>query len=150
MKNLSFRELSALGSALAIAFCAYAYFPSIFWLSADFSAGTVRGIERADFVRTAVGMVVFLVVIEVVYHVVLAILMRNEANEPADERDALIGMKAMRIGYGVIVTGIVLLAGHLLMVDLPGLVAVQYLLLVLFIGEGVRYASQFLLYRLSI
>ncbi|HEX7047387.1 MAG TPA: hypothetical protein VF275_07435 [Gammaproteobacteria bacterium] len=150
MKNLSFRELSALGSALAVIFSAYAYFPDALWLSAAFSAGTTQGLERTDLVKFALGMVLLLIVIEVVYHVILAILMRSEAHEPADERDRLIGMKAVRIGYGVIVTGIVLLAGYLLTVDISGLVAVQYLLLVLFIGEGVRYASQFLLYRLGI
>ncbi|HEX7029279.1 MAG TPA: hypothetical protein VF254_01695 [Gammaproteobacteria bacterium] len=150
MKNLSFRELSALGSALAIAFCAYSYLPAALWLSEEYSEGTVHGLERVEFVYTALGLVAFLAGIQIVYHVILAILMRSEANEPADERDRVIGMKATRIGYGVMVTGIVLLAGHLLTEDVSGLLAAQYLLLVLFIGEAIRYFAQFLLYRLSI
>ncbi|HEX6930295.1 MAG TPA: hypothetical protein VF267_13655 [Gammaproteobacteria bacterium] len=150
MKNLSFRELSALGSALAVAWCAYAYLPTALWLSEEYSEGMVRGLERADFLHTALGMVAFLAGIEIVYHVVLAILMRSEANEPPDERDRIIGMKAARFGYGVMIAGIVGLVGYLLTAEVPGLLAAQYLLLVLFVAEAVRYGSQFLLYRMSI
>ncbi|HEX6928723.1 MAG TPA: hypothetical protein VF267_05715 [Gammaproteobacteria bacterium] len=150
MKNLSFHELSALGSAFAVITGACVYFPDALRLAAAFSAGTAQDTARWDVVSLALGMIALLVAIEVVYHVILAIVLRSEANEPPDERDRLIDMKAVRNGYGVIVTGVVLLGGHLLMVDVPGLLAAQYLLLVLFIAEAVRYSSQFALYRMSI
>lgn len=150
MKNLSFRELSALGSALAIAFCAYTYLPTALWLSEEYSEGMANGLVRVDFLYPALGVVVFLAGIQVVYHVILAILMRSDANEPRDERDRVIGMKAARVGYGVMITGIVGLIAYLLTVEIPGLLAAQYLLLVLFVAEAIRYGSQFLLYRMSI
>lgn len=150
MQAFSFRELSALGSATAVAIAGGLYFPDAFRIASALAAGTISGFDSSGLLGVAIGLVVTLIVIQVVSHILIAILYRDEANEPRDERDRLIGMKAGRAAYGVLAFGVAIASGHVLMSDTSGLLAAQYMLLALFIAEFVNYGSRFVLYRMSV
>lgn len=141
MQTYSFRELSALGSLLAIVVAYGMYFTRIFGLIAG---GTIPpGSEVFAYGLSIVGV---LVAIEIGYHILLAIRFRDE---PADERDRMISRRAHSYAYGVLITGAVLVIGYLLLNESP-IIASQVLLLAVVLAEVVNYATTFVLYRLSI
>jgi len=92
--DLSYQEKSILGSLLAIVVVFGCYF-----------AAVLRDLSRGEFGGTVGRLVVAgiaIVVIEIVYHIVLAL----ESNpEPKDERDTLIECKAYRNAYFLLATG---------------------------------------------
>ncbi len=141
MNTFSFRELSALGSLIAIVVAYALYFTRIFGVIAN---GEVP--DRMGVLAYAAVIVGVLVAIEIVYHAVLATRFRNE---PMDERDRAIKARSHQYAYGVLIFGAVLVTGHLLFSD-SGVVAAQFLLLAVVAAETVKYAATFTLYRLSI
>lgn len=156
MKTFSFRELSALLSAIAVAVAAWIYFPdalmmashSVRELGAD---GYLHAVDPTwMLVRFAIGAVMFLVAMQVVFHIVLAILLRRESREPKDERDRLVMLKARRYAYEMLAAGVVIVMSYLFSHDVPGVLAAQYLLMTLFVSEFLRYGLTFVYYRLSV
>lgn len=154
--NLSFRELSAMGSAIILAIFSWAYFPSAFLIAkgGELRLATKSGYEILDkssmLFWYGVGTIVALIVIEIIYHVVLAIRFRKEANTPADERDRMVMSKARRNSYYVLGIGVLFLIVHLHMTEPSGLMAAQLLLLLLAAAEFIKYLSIVIIYRLSI
>ena len=78
--------------------------------------------------------------------VAAAILSPEEANAPRDEREKLIELKATRIAYSGLATGIVL-ACFLAAFDPPAIIATNALLFVLVMAEVLRSACQIIQYR---
>lgn len=156
MKNLSFREMSALGSALAVALMAYLYFPEALMLANSTLHGSLPNgnpyvMDKAGMMmRYAVGSVIALALLQIVYHIVIAILWRREAGEQADERDRMVNLKAGRIAYLVMVAGLCTIVWILLAYNISSIVAAQYAYMVLFAGELIRYVAIFVYYRLSV
>lgn len=156
MKTLSFRELSALASAIAVAVAAWLYFPDALMLAShpvremgpDGNMHVVNATETL--VRFAIGGVMFLVAMQVVFHIVLAIILRRETREPRDERDRLVMLKARRYAYEILAAGVVIAMAYLFSHDVLGVQAAQYLLMALFASEFVRYSLTFVYYRLSV
>ena len=93
--DLSYQEMSILGSLLAIVVVYGYYFASV-----------LRDASRPEFgggnVARLVFTVVAIVVIEIVYHIVLAL---ESKVEPKDERDILIECKAYRNAYFLLTAG---------------------------------------------
>jgi len=156
MRTFSFRELSALVSALVIAIVAWQYFPFAFAaaghpvreMGAD---GNMHPLDAAFFwLRYAAFGVVFLVLLQALFQGLLAILWRHELQEPRDERDRVVALKSRRYAYEVLAGGVLTVMGYLFFRQVPALLIVQYLLLVLFASEGIRYLLTFTLYRLSV
>lgn len=157
MSKFSFKELSALGSAIILAVLSWNYFPDAFLIA----GGDGMRIFRPDgeyeaIARTTMlfwygmAVVVVLVLFESIYHIALAIRFRDEANEPSDERDREVMSKARRNSYYVLDIGALILVGHLYFVETSGLMAAQLLLLLLVIAELVKYVSMIVHYRMSI
>src|SRR5208337_5468111 len=88
-RDVSYQEKSILGSLLSVAAVYGYYFVSV-----------LRDLGRYEFVGGVVGRlvvaVIAIVVIEIVYHIVLAL---ESKPEPKDERDILIECKAYRNAY---------------------------------------------------
>ena len=154
MKNLSFRELSALGSALILGVVALLYVPDALLLASNgemrefLAGGNWRVMDKSDeLLRLAVVAIVLIIVLQIVFHAIIAALMHKEADEPRDERDHLVEQQARRIAYYVLEIGGVLLAGHLFLNEVPGLLAAHYLVILLVVADIAKYAATFLCYR---
>lgn len=148
--SLSFREKSVLGSLLILAGVSGYYFVQVFGaLGTDATAYDLAG--------PGIGLLVGLVILEIVYHAVIAALAPDEAQEAADERDRLIAARAGRNGGVTLATGAVLLVGHIMGNALlertewiaPVLIA-NLLLLALVVAQVVEYLSQLIYYRRGI
>jgi hypothetical protein len=156
MKTLSFREMSALGSALAIALAAYLYFPHALQIvglvtpQVSPDAGVPPLAQGAALIGYIIGLVIFLVVLQIIYHIVIGILWRRDAEERRDERDRMVVLKANRLAYYVLLVGLFVLIGLLLVSNVSSLLAAQYVFMALFAGEFARYFATFVYYRLSI
>jgi hypothetical protein len=156
MKSLSFREMSALGSAVAVALMAYLYFPEALMLSAqrlmaEQPDGWTHLMDKHAFLfRLAAGSIGALIVLQIIYHILIGILWRHDAMEKRDERDRLVSLKAGRWAYVVLIVGVCMLVGYLLESGSANFVAAQYALLALFVSEFIRYAATFVYYRLSV
>ncbi len=149
VEELSFREKTALISLLAVLLVYGGYF-------ADLLAGTPER-TLAAMLCTAIGVVVALVIIEVVFHVILATWDQADADAPADERDRLIASRSAAISHHVLTIGIVLTLGRILVggamqeagsylgVDL--FEAANLLLAALVASEVTRYGAQIYFYR---
>lgn len=155
-QKTSFRELSSIGSALAIVIVGIAYFPDAFlfarsaelrlwgpgmeWQALD------PGRELLTLFVAAVGL---LIAIEIIYHIAVAIMLREHGPEPKDERDRQVDMKAARIAHGLLLVGLFVLMTVLFQQQPPTLVTIQYLLLLVYASEFARHASRFGIYRLG-
>jgi hypothetical protein len=144
ISDLSFEEKSILGSSIATLAIAVYYFAHALGPSPG-SAGEVAGL--------AIGAVVLLVIIEIVYHILLAIACRRD---PPDERDRGVAARATRNAYLVLcVTGPLVIAhvaaGALLGVTssrwLAPFMTAHLMLLGLVVSELVKYASRLWYYR---
>jgi hypothetical protein len=141
--NMSFKELSAWISTLVIGGFGIWYFVK---LSANPNDAHVGALVLA----AAIGIIFW----EVILHVAIAIWHRPER---ADERDALIGARALRNAYFVLMAGIVtavwigLMSNGSLMkpiqianLEVGGL---NILILTIFAAEILNYGSQVFYYR---
>lgn len=104
--DMSFQEKSILGS-LVITLCLFgAYFIQVFKVFTADSSGAVAVLPF-----TLIGIVVAVVVVEVIYHIAIALASRDEGE---DERDRLIEAKATRFSYYILATGSITAAGYML------------------------------------
>jgi hypothetical protein len=148
MMDLSYQEKSILGSVLAMT-VVYAYY----------FANAFRQIGQPQFDSGTLGRLIFtviaIVVIEIVYHVALAI---RSKPQPKDERDVLIESKAYRTAYFTMFTGMSLVVTWLIVAGLadaavPGKLSiapflmVNVILLVLVATELLKFLTQLFLYR---
>jgi len=143
--DLSYQEKSILGSLMAMVVVYSIYF-----------AGTLRDIGRSDFNGSSLGRLIFtviaIIVIEIVYHIVLAI---EGGVERKDERDILIESKAYRNAYLVLATGASLVITYAIVAGLAGatripltpFLAVNVLLLFMVIAELTHALTQLFYYR---
>lgn len=140
MNNLSFRELSAGGSLLAIVVAYGLYFSQVFEL---ITSG--RTLDVQAFLAGTMGVIATIVIIQVVYHIVLSVRFRQE---PKDERDEKISARATQYAYNVLIVGAALLVfGHFSLTN-SGMMVAQMLLLAIVLAEVVRYAATVVLYRM--
>jgi hypothetical protein len=94
------------------------------------------------------GTIIALVIVQVVLTVAVAIAAPKEAQAPRDEREKLIELKATRVAYSGLATGIALacLFGAL---DPPIVFNTNSLLLILVTAEVLRSGCQIIQYRRS-
>jgi len=132
---------------------------SILLLYGGYFIGVMDGIEGTSMTSIAasmLGIILFLVVIEIAGYVAITIFHRPET---ADERDEFINGQAARLGYFVLGFGVITLLGYLVikgalieetsqeisLVDITNL-----LLFVLVFSEVVHYAARLFYYRRSL
>jgi hypothetical protein len=106
--DLSYQEESILGSLLAMVLVYGYYF-----------ARVLRDTSQPEFDGGSLGRLVLaviaIIVIEIVYHIVLAL---ESKPEPKDERDILIECKAYRNAYFLLATGAFLVIGCVIIANL--------------------------------
>jgi hypothetical protein len=144
--DLSYQEKSILGTLLATVVVYGYYFTSALRHAGEFDAGSIGRFIFA---------VIAIVVIQIVYHIVLAL---ESKPEPKDERDILIECKAYRNAYFSLATGAFLVISCVIMAVLmhdatpariivtPFLI-VNLVLLFMVLAELVKYLSQLFYYR---
>jgi len=143
--DLSFEEKSAWGSLLAIAIASWLFFPMAV-------THIAAGGELIDLTPRIVFVIGVIIVIEIVYHAVIA---GKSRNNDTDERDARFNLKADRIAGYVLAFGVVWIVGTIMIrSSLTGAPAVPssimvsiYLLLALTASEASKLLSQIWFYR---
>ncbi len=105
MFGLSYREQSICGSLVAQIIVAGGYFLDT-WR--EIARGTIDA-EAAT--GRAIGAVVLLVAVEIVYHGLISV---HQRREPTDERDRLVAALANRNAYFVLQVGVWTVVGHIL------------------------------------
>ncbi|MDR3748491.1 MAG: hypothetical protein P4M04_10100 [Acidobacteriota bacterium] len=149
MFDLSYQEKSVWGT-LAAMVVVYGYY---------FSAA-LHDVGRPEFGTGSLGRLIFaviaLIVIQVVYHIALALESRPE---PKDERDTLIESKAYRTAYFFLTTGISLLAAAIIVINTFALhsreawgtvtpfAIVNLILLAMVLAESAKLLTQLFYYR---
>jgi hypothetical protein len=147
--DMSYQEKSTLGSLLIMAAVYGSYFAKAF-----------RHLGQAQFDRSTLsrlmGTVIVIIVIEIVYHILLAI---DHSGAPSkDERDLLIDGKAYRMAYFTMFSGMSLVIAWLILAGavgeaMPGKLSVapflmvNIILLVLVLTELLKFAAQLFYYR---
>jgi len=146
--DMSYQEKSILGSLLAVVVVYGYYFASV-----------LRDFGHPEFDGGSLGRLVFaviaIVVIEIVYHIVLAL---ESKPEPKDERDILIDCKAYRNAYFLFATGAFLVIGWVIMAGLvrdaaptriiiTPFLMVNLVLLAMVVAELMKFLTQLFYYR---
>jgi hypothetical protein len=134
---MSFREKSAWISLLSMSGIYGIYFWSVI------HSGPQGGGSHSD---GLLGTIIALVVVQVVLTVVVAISAPREAKAPRDERDKLIELRAMRVAYAGLATGIAL-ACFFGAFDPPLVFNTNALLFILVTAEIMRSGCQIIQYR---
>lgn len=146
--DMFYQEKSILGSLLAVVVVYGYYF-----------ANVLRDVGRPEFdggsLRRLVFAVIAIVVIEIAYHIVLAL---ESKPEPKDERDVLIDCKAYRNGYFLFASGAFLVIAWVIMASLvrdaaptriivTPFLMVNAVLLVMVVAELMKFLTQLFYYR---
>jgi len=139
--NMSFEEKSTWISLAIISFIFAGYFSQVF-------QGLVSGtLEKADVFVLFIGAVVSIIVLEIVLHIVIAVLNVKNADHSGDERDRLFSMRAGNISGWVLGFGVLTIAGHTLMNESDAIWVANLLLFAVFVSQVVSYALQIFYYR---
>ena len=143
--NMTFQEKSAWGLLVGIGLVSYFYFPAAFEVAGRVPHGA------ALIALSAVG-VVALVIIESIYHAIIAV----PDGEQTDERDALFDLKAERNASLVLGFGLVSLVGHIVIsnsiervLPLNGMTIAVWILFLMTLSEIAKLLSQIVYYRLN-
>ena len=146
--DLSYQEKSILGSLAAMVVVYGYYFASVLrdTSNPEFGGGNVARLVFA---------VVAIIVIEIVYHIVLAL---ETKVEPKDERDVLIECKAYRNAYFLLASGAFLVISSVIMGNLvresaptriivTPFLTVNLVLFFMVLAELAKFLSQLFYYR---
>jgi hypothetical protein len=142
---MSFQEKSAWGLLAGIVLVSYFYFPVAFEVTRNVPHG-------APLIAISVAGVIAIVIIEAVYHSLIAISARGATE--ADERDQLIDLKAERVAGFVFGCGLFTLVGHIVIrssmeiTPVPGSLTIAvWILLALTTSEIAKLVAQIWYYR---
>ena len=138
---MSFREKSAWVALITYALVFGAYF---FALWRGWDERWAQGLS----IGLMIGAVTTLIIVAVVLNTAIALFNRREANARADEREALIDLKAERIGSHTLSAGVICMIGALLIGWNAFLVA-NLLLAAMVIAELVKAIAQIVSFRLG-
>lgn len=142
--DMTFQEKSAWGLLIGIGVVSYFYFPAAFEV-----AGTVP--HGAPLIAISIAGVVALIIIEGIYHAVIAGVSRSTS---PDERDVLFDLKSERNAGVVLGVGLFWLVGHIIAthsiedkVPVGGLSIAVWVLVALTVSEVAKLVSQIWYYR---
>ena len=142
--DLSFQEKSAWGLLIGIGIVSYFYFPAAF----DIADSVPHG---APLIAISVVGVIALVIIEAIYHTVIAV---SSGDTGMDERDVLFDLKSERNAGLVLGIGLFWLVGHIIAthsiedkVPVGGLSIAVWVLFALTVSEVAKLISQIWYYR---
>lgn len=142
--DLSFQEKSAWGLLIGIGIVSYFYFPAAF----DIADSVPHG---APLIAISIGGVIALIIIEAIYHAVIAV---SSGDTGMDERDVLFDLKSERNAGLVLGIGLFWLVGHIIathsiedVVPVGGLSIAVWVLFALTASEVAKLISQIWYYR---
>ncbi len=139
--TLSFKEKSTWISLAIISFIFAGYFSQVY-------QGLISGtLDKADVFGLFIGAVASIIVLEIVLHIVIAVLNVKDADQPGDERDRLFSMKAGNIAGWVLGFGVLTISAQTFMQELDSLWVANLLLFAVFVSQVVSYALQIFYYR---
>jgi hypothetical protein len=155
---MSFKEKSILGTLLLVLWVAAAYFTKVI---AMLGAGDVDLVALG---KLAASLIIFFIVLEIVFHALIAVGSPQEAIEGEDERDRLIALKGERVGGLLLGIGVAFTIGQIAMHGVFGaktssypelarffdnspFVTANLLLFWLTVAEVGKYVSQLVYYR---
>lgn len=151
MSELSFKEKSILGSLIVIVVISANYFYRVF------SAVAQGPLDRGEMVALGSfgsSLLVALIILEIVYHAMIAGIFHAQANDPTDERDRLIAAKAGRNAGVILAIGCIWIVGHILLnvwfeenAWITPFVTAHLILLSMVAAQVAEYVSQLLYYR---
>jgi len=130
--NISFKEKSIWTSLIITIIVFGYYFTRVFNQTTD---------DSANLIVLFVGVVIAMIILEIVSHIILAVIYKKEVNESSDEREKLIELKGIRISYWILIFGIFQAIVSLLMNKPPLMVANIILLFFVFaqiFGESIK------------
>lgn len=140
----SFQEKSAWGLLIGIGIVSFFYFPAAFEIANRVSHG-------APLIAISVAGVIALIIIEAIYHAIIAV--SSDGGE-TDERDRLFDLKAERNASIALGIGLFSLVGHIIVsnsietrVPVGGLTIAVWILFLLTISEVAKLISQIWFYR---
>src|SRR5271165_1842391 len=142
--DLSYQEKSILGSLLAMVVVYGYYFAAVLRDAGrpEFDGGSLTRLILA---------VIAIVVIEIVYHIVLAL---ESKPEPKDERDILIECKAYRNAYFLLASGAFLVIAWVIMRDaapariaVTNFITVNLVLFFMVVADVMKFLTQLFYYR---
>jgi len=139
--NMSWEEKSIWASLLIILFVFTGYFSQVF---EGLTAGTL---DKAEMLGIFIGAVISVIVLEILLHIVIAVLSVKNADQPRDERDRLFSMKAGNISGWVLGAAVLTIAFHALMNESSSIWVANLLLFAVFVSQIVSYSLQLLYYR---
>lgn len=147
MSSLSFKEKSLWGTLAALVTLSFLYF----WSVVEMAAAGVTDLRALG--GLGIGLAVVFILVEIVYHLLIAGFSPKEAEAGEDERDRLIELKGSRIGGFLLGLGVVFTIGHIAMGTLfdeasgNEFVTVNLLLFALALSEIGKYIAQLAYYR---
>ena len=133
--NISFKEKSIWTSLIITIIVFGYYFTRVFNLLNQTTA------DSANLIVLFIGVVIVMIILEIVSHIILAVIYKKEVNESSDEREKLIELKGIRISYWILIFGIFQAIVSLLMNKPPLMVANIILLFFVFaqiVGESIK------------
>lgn len=136
---MSFQEKSNLAMAAVVSVVYGGYFFTVLGWAAD---DPVRDIAWKPMF---IGTVVALVVLAIAAHIIIAIMRPGEAGD-FDERDRIVDLRGEAIGGYALGTGVIVALG-LILIDVDVFWVAQTLLAGAVLGELIKYATTFFLYR---
>jgi hypothetical protein len=104
-------------------------------------------VTREGTIGVFIGMTVLLVFLEVVSHIILAIVSPKDAQQRNDERDRLINQRAESHSAWMLGAGIIAIAMSTMFRDLSGVVVVHLLLMLMIAIEILSNGLQMVYYR---
>jgi hypothetical protein len=106
-------------------------------------------IENLAITGLFIGTVIILIIIQIVFQSIIAIINRKEAQKGEDERDNLIELKATRISYFIIVLGVWVTALSFLILS-STIIMANTIMFFFILAEIVGYIIQLIYYRRGI
>ena len=133
--NMSFKE-KCIWTSLIITIIVFGYYFTRVFIILNQTTS-----DSANLIVLFIGVVIVMIILEIVSHIILAIIYKKEVNENSDERDKLIELKGIRISYWILIFGIFQAIVSLLMNKPPLMVANIILLFFVFaqiVGESIK------------
>ena len=139
--NTSFQEKSTWISLAIILVVFTGYFSQVFnGLLSD-------TLSKADTFGLFIAAVVTVIVLEIVLHIVIAVLDVKDAGHSGDERDRLFAMKAGNISGWVLGAAVLMIAINVFVSEPSSIWVANLLLLAVYVSQVVSYVLQLFYYR---
>jgi len=126
--------------------CAWISFVLLVLLAAGFALGGHLRMDGIDGLHYFLGLILGFALLQVLLRVIVARQAPQEARTPKDEREQLIDLKASRIGFYVLVAGVLL---SMLLVHVHGnpWTGLESMVLAVLVSWAIKFAGEIVYYR---